>query len=88
MKKHYDEKFKRMIAEKYQSGTKVLELVKDYNISKAAVYLWRDQYGNSVSIDEEKIDYEKEYKKLLAKHNETQCEMEALKKCIAIFSKK
>lgn len=95
MKTHYDEKFKEMIIDKYNKGTKVSVLAKDFEIAESTIYKWRSQVGKVNTNNEEIIDYEKEYKKLLKEKNEVvkenyeiQGEMEALKKCIAIFSKK
>lgn len=94
MRKEYDTKFKEMIVQKYKEGEKVAKLAIDYDVKKGTIYKWASELSpNEKKV--ENIDYEKEYKKLLREkneltneNNEILGEMEALKKCIAIFSKK
>ena len=94
MRKEYDMKFKEMIVQKNKSGEKVSKLVIDYDVKSGTIYKWISELS-SKDKEVENIDYEKEYNKLLSEKNdlakeknEILGEMEALKKCIAIFSKK
>ncbi len=38
--KHYTKEFKQNIVDKYHSGSKVVELAKEYNVSSSTIYRW------------------------------------------------
>lgn len=89
MRNKFDDKFKEMIIQKYRDGERVETLSHEYGVATVTIYKWNNQFPNiSTSTEHEPIDYEREYKKSLKQIDEMSGEMEALKKCIAIFSKK
>jgi transposase len=86
--KRYEEEFKEMIVELYDSNQKsVSQLEREYGISKVTIYDWIKKYSK-IQVDTEttitNVDFN-EMKKEIAKLKE---ENEILKKAMAIFAKK
>ena len=86
--KSYDEEFKKMIVELYESHTTTAaNIVREYGIGSATLYKWVGQYGKIQTADGE-VTNNKEIKKLKKEINDLKIENEILKKAIAIFTQK
>lgn len=86
-KKVYDEDFKKMIVELYESKKPVAEIKREYGLAEATLYRWIKEYGKiKTSNNETTANHEiKRLKKELAQAKE---ENEILKKAVAIFTQK
>ena len=86
--KAYDEEFKKMVVELYESkaltGT---ELKREYGLSSSTLYNWIKEYGK-IETAEGEVTNNKEIRKLKKEINELKVENEILKKAMAIFTKK
>lgn len=86
--KSYDEDFKKMIVELYESHTTTAaNIVREYGIGSATLYKWVGQYGKIQTPDGE-VTNNKEIKKLKKEINDLKIENEILKKAMAIFTQK
>ena len=80
--KSYDEEFKKMIVELYESHTTTAaNIVREYGIGSATLY------GKIQTADGE-VTNNKEIKKLKKEINDLKIENEILKKAMAIFTQK
>ena len=68
--KRYNEYFKEMIVELYQTGSSVADLSREYGVTNFTIYKWIKQYSE-IKIDEnttitkkEMLEIQKENKKL------------------------
>ncbi|GEQ62018.1 transposase [Vagococcus lutrae] len=80
----YAEDFKEMIVELNQTGRSVRGLAKEYGISEATIYKWKQLYLPNQSTGltgKEAAEFKKENARLKE-------ELEILKKAAAIFSRK
>lgn len=80
----YEEDFKRMTVELNQTGRSVRRLTKEYGISEATIYKWKNLYVPNQSTGltgKEVADLRKENARLKE-------ELEILKKATGIFSRK
>ena len=80
----YEEDFKRMIVELNQTGRSVRDLGKEYGLSEATIYKWKNLYIPNQSTGltgKEAAELKKENARLKE-------ELEILKKAAAIFSRK
>ena len=85
--KRYNDDFRKMVVELYNSGQSVKSLSSEYGVSEVTIYAWIKKFnpieledGSSVTPD----DYAKLQKQIL----KLQQESEILKKAMAIFAKK
>lgn len=80
----YEENFKQMIVELNQTGRSVQGLAKEYGLSEATIYKWKNLYlpDQSTELTGKEVA---ELRKENAHLNE---ELEILKKAAAIFSRK
>ena len=86
--KVYDEDFKKMIVELYESKTTTASnIVREYGIGSATLYKQVGLYGKIQTTDGE-ITNNKEIKKMKKEINDLKIENEILKKAIAIFTQK
>lgn len=86
--KSYDEDFKKMVVELYESHTTTgSEIVREYGIGSSTLYKWIQLYGKIQTSDGE-ITNNKEIKKLKKEINDLKIENEILKKAMAIFTQK
>lgn len=86
--KVYDEDFKKMIVELYESKTTTAaNIVREYGIGSATLYKWVGLYGKIQTTDGETTN-NKEIKKMKKEINDLKIENEILKKAIAIFTQK
>jgi len=80
----YDEEFKQMIVELNKTGHSVRGLAKEYGLSEATIYKWKNLYLPNQSTGltgKEVVELKKENARLKE-------ELEILKKAAAIFSRK
>ncbi len=80
----YEENFKQMIVELNQTGRSVRGLAKEYSLSEATIYKWKNLYLPNQSTGltgKEAVELRKENARLKE-------ELEILKKAAAIFSRK
>lgn len=88
----YNEEFKLMIVKLYEDGKKVEELQREYEISDKTIYRWLEKYsiqptrGNASKSKE--LASNADVEKLRLENLELKKELEVLKKCITIFSRK
>ena len=80
----YEENFKRMIVELNQTGRSVRGLAKEYGISEATIYKWKNLYVPNQSTGLTG----KEAAELRTENARLKEELEILKKAAAIFSRK
>lgn len=86
--KTYDEEFKKMIVELYESHTTTgAEIAREYGIGSSTLYKWVQLYGKIQTQDGE-VTNNKEIKKLKKELNDLKIENEILKKAMAIFTQK
>ena len=86
--KSYDEEFKKMIVELYESHTTTAaNIVREYGIGRATLYKRVGLYVKIQTADGE-ITNNKEIKKLKKEINNLRIENEILKKAMAIFTQK
>lgn len=86
--KTYDEEFKKMIVELYESHTTTgAEITREYGIGNSTLYKWVQLYGKIQTPDGE-VTNNKEIKKLKKEINDLKIENEILKKAMAIFTQK
>lgn len=86
--KSYDEEFKKMIVQLYESHTTTAaEIIREYGIGSSSLYKWVSEYG-TIQTSEGEVTNNKEIKKLKKEINDLKIENEILKKAMAIFTKK
>lgn len=86
--KRYDEDFKKMIVELYNTKSKPAGvIVREYGISNAVLYRWVKEYS-PIQTEDGNITNNKEIQKLKKELSRTKEELEILKKAIAIFTQK
>ena len=86
--KRYDEDFKKMIVELYNTKSKPAGvIVREYGISNAVLYRWVKEYS-PIETEDGNITNNKEFQKLKKELSRTKEELEILKKAIAIFTLK
>jgi len=85
--KKFNEDFKKMVVDLYQSGSLVKDLSSEYGVSEVTIYKWIKRYspmdlenGTSVTPDD--------FTKLEKQIRRLQEENEILKKAMAIFARK
>lgn len=83
----YDDEFKQMIVNLYNSGKSITELMSEYGVAKAILYKWINLYS-PIEIANGDVTTNAEIIKLRKQLAETQEELEILKKAVAIFTKK
>ena len=86
--KRYDEDFKKMIVELYNTKSKPASvIVREYGISNAVLYRWVKEYS-PIETEDGNVTNNKEIQKLKKELSRTKEELEILKKAIAIFTQK
>ena len=86
--KSYDEDFKKMVVELYESHSATgAEITREYGIGSSTLYKWVKQYGK-IETSEGEVTNNKEIKKMKKEINDLRIENEILKKAIAIFTQK
>ncbi|MEG2230352.1 MAG: transposase [Bacilli bacterium] len=86
--KQYDDDFKKMIVELYNTQHKpACEIIREYGISSSVLYKWIKEYSPIKTEDGTETN-NKEIQKLKKELLKTKEENEILKKAIAIFTQK
>ena len=83
----YDDDFKKMILDLHKSGKPISEITREYGVSNATFYKWKNLYS-PISTSNGEVTNNDEIRKLKKKMLQLQEENEILKKAIAIFTKK
>ncbi|MCX4304162.1 MAG: transposase [Clostridia bacterium] len=86
-RKVYDEDFKKMIVELYESKKPISEIKREYGLSEASLYRWIKEYGH-IKTETGEITNNHEIKRLKKENLKLKEELEILKKAIAIFTPK
>ena len=86
-RKVYDEDFKKMIVELYESKKPVCEIKREYGLVDATIYRWINEYGK-IKTEKGESTSNHEMKKLKKENLKLKEELEILKKAIAIFTPK
>ena len=86
-RKVYDEDFKKMIVELYESKKPVCEIKREYGLVDATIYRWINEYGK-IKTETGESTSNQEMKKLKKENLKLKEELEILKKAIAIFTQK
>lgn len=88
-RKVYDEDFKKMIVELYESKKPVCEIKREYGLVDATIYRWINEYGKiKTETETGESTSNHEMKKLKKENLKLKEELEILKKAIAIFTPK
>lgn len=86
--KTYDEEFKKMVVELYESHTTTAaEITREYGLGASTLYKWIREYGK-IQTPEGEVTNNKEIKRMKKEINDLKIENEILKKAMAIFTKK
>ena len=85
--KRYNEDFKEMIVELYQTGSSVTDLSREYGVSNVTIYKWIKQYSE-IEIDENTTVTKKEMLEIQKENNKLKEELAILKKALTIFADK
>jgi len=85
--KRYNEDFKEMIVELYQTGSTVADLSREYGVTKVTIYKWIKQYSE-IEIDENTTVTKKEMLEIQKENNKLKEELAILKKALTIFADK
>jgi len=83
----YNDDFRRMIVELYNSGEKVKDLSSEYGIPDATIYTWINRYTPVKFEDGSEITPD-DYAQLQKQMQKLKEENDILKKAMAIFAKK
>lgn len=83
----FNDDFRQMIVELYQSGTSAKDLSSEYGVSEATIYKWVKKL-NPIPLEDGKSFTPEDYVKLQKEIRRIQEENELLKKAMAIFEKK
>ena len=86
-RKVYDEDFKKMIVELYESKKPVCEIKREYGLVDATIYRWINEYGK-IKTETGESTSNHEMNKLKKENLKLKEELEILKKAIAIFTPK
>ena len=82
--KRYNEDFKEMIVELYQTGSSVADLSREYGVSNVTIYKWIKQYSE-IEIDENTTVTKKEMLKIQKENKKLKEKLAILKKALSIF---
>ncbi|GAY78722.1 mobile element protein [Sporolactobacillus inulinus] len=83
----FNDDFKKMIVDLYQSGTLVKDLSSEYGVSETTIYKWVKKL-KPIELADGKSITQDDYVKLQKELNRIKEENEILKKAMAIFAKK
>mgnify|MGYP006299967577 FL=1 len=82
--KRYNEDFKEMIVELYQTGSSVADLSREYGVTKVTIYKWIKQYSE-IEINENTTVTKKEMFEIQKANKKLKAELAILKKALSIF---
>ena len=86
----YNEEFKKQIVNLYKNGKTALEISSEYKISKATVYTWSKNYGNtgSFKINDNRSEQERDLIRLRKENKQLLMENDILKQAALIMARK
>ena len=82
--KRYNEDFKEMIVELYQTGSSVADLSREYGVTAVTIYKWIKQYSE-IEIDENTTITKKEMLEIQKENKKLKEELAIFKKALSIF---
>jgi transposase len=85
--KKYNEDFKKMIVDLYNSGSSAKDLSSEYGVSEVTIYAWIKKFSPIQTEDGDTVTAD-EIAKMKKQMLKLQEENEILKKAMAIFAKK
>jgi len=85
--KRYNEDFRKMIVELYQTGSSVADLSREYGVTAVTIYKWIKQYSE-IEIDENTTITKKEMLEIQKENKKLKEELAILKKALSIFADK
>ncbi|MBM7643969.1 transposase [Scopulibacillus daqui] len=85
--KKFNEDFKKMIVDLYNTGSSVKDLSSEYGVSDVSIYSWVKKYS-PISLEDGSSVTSDDYNKLQKQIRRLQEENEILKKAMAIFARK
>ena len=86
----YDDNFKKQIVNLYKNGKPVLEIIKEYGISRASVYKWFKECENTGSFKaiDNRTKEENELIELRKRNKQLEMEVDILKQAALIMGRK
>ncbi len=89
-KNSYSNEFKKQIVMLYQNGKSIVEIIKEYGISKSAVYQWIENFNNfgSFKVQDNRTVEENELIYLRKENQQLRMENDILKQAALIIGKK
>lgn len=89
-KTSYSEEFKKQIVMLYKNGKSVINLEKEYNLSKPTIYSWIKNYNHfgSFKTKDNRTPQANELIKLRKENKQLQMENDILKQAALIMAKK
>jgi transposase len=89
-RRSFSEEFKEQIVKLYQSGKKVIELSRDYEMSEQQIYRWIREYESSGSfkVSDNRSDEENELIRLRKEVQQLKMENDILKQAALIMGRK
>lgn len=85
--KRYNDDFRKMVVDLYQSGSSVKNLSSEYGVSEVTIYAWIKKF-TPMNLDDGSSVTPDDYAKLQKEMRRIQEENEILKKAMAIFARK
>ncbi|WP_193063830.1 transposase [Oceanobacillus oncorhynchi] len=85
--KKYNEDFKKMIVDLYNTGSSARDLSNEYGVSEVTIYAWAKRYS-PIKIEDGSTVTPDEMVKMKKQMLRLQEENDILKKAMAIFAKK
>ena len=89
-RKGLDDNFKKQIVNLYKNGKSVLEIKRDYNISRASVYKWFKEHENTGSFkaSDNRTEKENDLIRLKKENKQLRMENDILKQAALIIGRK
>ena len=85
--KKFNEDFKKMVVDLYNTGSSVKKLSREYGVSEVTIYKWIKKYS-SISLEDGTSITPDDFANLQKQIRRLQEENEILKKAMAIFARK
>jgi transposase len=85
--KKFNEDFKKMVVDLYNTGSSVRDLSNEYGVSEVSIYKWHKKYS-PISLEDGTTITPDDFSHLQKQIRRLQEENEILKKAMAIFARK